>query len=44
MKMSFEKKVFIGFVINVLVVIAAGWIFISRLDKEIKRWIRYWIG
>jgi PAS domain S-box-containing protein len=34
MKMSFEKKVFIGFVINVLVVIAAGWIFISRLDKK----------
>jgi CHASE3 domain sensor protein len=24
MKISFEKKVFIGFVINVLVVIAAG--------------------
>ncbi|UQD56379.1 PAS domain-containing protein [Flavobacterium sp. K5-23] len=35
MKISFEKKIFLGFVINVLVVIAAGLIFISRLD--IKR-------
>jgi PAS domain S-box-containing protein len=34
MKISFEKKVFIGFVINVLVVVASGWIFISRLDKQ----------
>ncbi|CAM2958024.1 PAS domain S-box protein [Flavobacterium frigoris] len=34
MKISFEKKVFIGFVINVLVVIASGWIFISRLNKQ----------
>lgn len=34
MKISFEKKVFFGFVINVMVVIAAGWIFISRLDKQ----------
>jgi PAS domain S-box-containing protein len=34
MKISFEKKVFFGFVINVLVVIASGWIFISRLDKK----------
>lgn len=34
MKISFEKKVFLGFVINVLVVIASGWIFISRLDKQ----------
>jgi hypothetical protein len=42
MKISFEKKVFLGFVINLLVVIA-GWIFISRLIiKETKRWIRYW--
>jgi uncharacterized protein involved in cysteine biosynthesis len=29
-----EKKVFIGFVINVLVVIAAGWIFISRQKRD----------
>ncbi len=34
MKISFEKKIFLGFVINVLVVIASGWIFISRLSKK----------
>lgn len=34
MKISFEKKIFLGFVINILVVIASGWIFISRLSKE----------
>jgi PAS domain S-box-containing protein len=34
MKISFEKKIFLGFVINVLVVVASGWIFISRLSKE----------
>ncbi|MFE3867470.1 PAS domain-containing protein [Flavobacterium sp. LS2P90] len=34
MKISFEKRIFLGFVINVLVVIASGWIFISRLSKE----------
>jgi PAS domain S-box-containing protein len=34
MKISFEKKIFLGFVINVLVVIAAGLIFVSRLDKQ----------
>jgi uncharacterized membrane protein YhdT len=34
MKISFEKKVFLGFVINLLVVIAAGWIFISRLNNQ----------
>ena len=34
MEISFEKKIFLGFVINVLVVIASGWIFISRLSKE----------
>ncbi len=33
MKISFEKKIFLGFVINVLVVIASGWIFISRFSK-----------
>jgi uncharacterized protein involved in cysteine biosynthesis len=31
-----EKKVFLGFVINVLVVIAAGWIFISRNNQRDK--------
>jgi uncharacterized membrane protein YhdT len=34
MKISFERKVFLGFVINLLVVIAAGWIFISRLNNQ----------
>jgi uncharacterized protein involved in cysteine biosynthesis len=33
-EISFEKKVFLGFVINLLVVIAAGWIFISRLNNQ----------
>ena len=38
MKISFEKKILLGFIINLLVVIASGWIFVSRLDKErIKR-------
>jgi PAS domain S-box-containing protein len=32
MKISFEKKIFLGFIINVLVVIASGWIFVSRLS------------
>jgi PAS domain S-box-containing protein len=34
MKISFEKKVLLGFVINVLVVMASGWVFISRLDEN----------
>lgn len=34
MKISLEKKIFFGFVINLLVVIASGWVFISRLDKQ----------
>lgn len=34
MKISLEKKILIGFLINELVVIASGWIFISRLDKQ----------
>jgi PAS domain S-box-containing protein len=34
MKISFEKKILFGFIINLLVVIASGWIFVSRLDKE----------
>ena len=34
MKISFEKKIFLGFVINILVIIAAGWVFISRLDQN----------
>jgi PAS domain S-box-containing protein len=32
MKISLEKKILLGFLINELVVIASGWIFISRLD------------
>ena len=34
MKISLEKKILFGFVINLLVVIASGWIFITRLDKQ----------
>jgi len=34
MKISFEKKIFLGFIINVLVVIASGWIFIARLNRQ----------
>lgn len=34
MKISFEMKIFLGFIINVLVVIASGLIFISRMDQE----------
>lgn len=34
MKISFEKKILLGFIINVLVVVAAGWIFVSRLNKQ----------
>ena len=36
MKISFEKRIFLGFVINLLVVFASGWIFISRLNNERK--------
>lgn len=32
MNLSFEKKIFLGFIINIIVVIAAAWIFIIRLD------------
>jgi PAS domain S-box-containing protein len=34
MKISLEKKILLGFIINLLVVIASGWIFIMRLDKQ----------
>jgi PAS domain S-box-containing protein len=34
MKISFETKIFLGFIINILVVVALGWIFISRIDKQ----------
>ena len=34
MKISFEKKIFLGFIINLLVVITSGWIFVSRLNKQ----------
>ncbi len=33
MKISFEKKIFFGFIINILVVLASGLIFIMRLRK-----------
>lgn len=34
MKLSYEKRIFLGFIINLLVVVASGWIFISRIDTE----------
>jgi PAS domain S-box-containing protein len=34
MKISLEKKILLGFIINLLVVIASGWIFVSRLNKQ----------
>lgn len=34
MKLSFEKKIFLGFAINLLVVIASGWIFVSRINTQ----------
>lgn len=34
MEISFERKIFLGFIINVFVVITSGWIFISRIDGE----------
>lgn len=34
MKISLEKKILLGFLINELVVIASGCVFISRLDKQ----------
>ncbi|MEY2868037.1 MAG: hypothetical protein RIR01_451 [Bacteroidota bacterium] len=32
MNISFEKKIFLGFIINIIVVVAAAWIFLIRLD------------
>jgi PAS domain-containing protein len=34
MKISFENKIFLGFMVNILVVIASGSIFIARLNKQ----------
>jgi PAS domain S-box-containing protein len=34
MKISFENKILAGFIINLLVVVASGWIFIARLEKD----------
>ncbi|WP_396186841.1 PAS domain S-box protein [Flavobacterium sp.] len=34
MKISLENKILIGFIVNLVVVIASGWIFITRLDKQ----------
>lgn len=34
MNISFEKKIFLGFIINVMVVIAAAWIFLVRINPE----------
>ncbi|MFV8325625.1 PAS domain-containing protein [Flavobacterium sp. ZS1P14] len=46
MKISFEKKILLGFIINLLVVTASGWVFISRLDKhrdQTNDSMLYWI-
>ena len=34
MKISFEKKILLGYVINLMVVVALAWIFISRIDED----------
>jgi PAS domain S-box-containing protein len=34
MKISFEKKILAGFIINLLVVIASGWIFVAHIDMH----------
>lgn len=34
MNISFEKKIFLGFIINVVIVITAAWIFLARIDSE----------
>ncbi|MBA0885426.1 PAS domain-containing protein [Flavobacterium undicola] len=34
MNISFEKKIFLGFIINVVIVIAAAWIFLARINSE----------
>jgi PAS domain S-box-containing protein len=34
MKISFKKKIVIGFIINLLVVFASGWIYISLLNRQ----------
>lgn len=39
MKVSFEKKIFLGFIVNLLVVIASGLIFISRLNKQTNQYM-----
>lgn len=34
MNISFEKKIFLGFIINIIVVITAAWIFLIRIDSK----------
>ncbi|MDZ4330499.1 MAG: hypothetical protein U0945_07935, partial [Flavobacterium sp.] len=34
MKISLEKKIIIGFILNLFVVFAIAWIFILRIDKQ----------
>jgi len=34
MKITFLRKIFVGFIINLLVVIASSWLFFSRLDGQ----------
>lgn len=50
MKISFEKKIFLGFIINVLVVLGSIWIFTRRLSKQRDQtwdlalnWIEYFL-
>lgn len=37
MKISLESKILLGFIINLLVVMTSGWIFIIRMDKQRDR-------
>jgi PAS domain S-box-containing protein len=34
MKISFEKKILLGYIINLMIVVALAWIFISRIDED----------
>lgn len=34
MKITFEKKILLGYIINLMVVVALVWIFISRIDED----------
>ena len=34
MRISFEKKILLGFIINLLVVVVSGWVFIYRFKER----------